>query len=186
MWISRMRQFWDVDRTIRIMGDDYEPSYMDVNKDMVDGDWDIVVSAGSTMPVNKAARMQQLVQLAQTPAEDGLPVVDRQTMLESSELPDVKAILERFEQIKQAQQQAQMEEQQAEERRTAQQMQYESMMEQIKMKNQNALQQQNTGLQSNQAKEMQQMKHQEALEMEQMKQAQQMQEQQMAQESEEH
>ena len=55
------------------------------------------------MPINKNARLQQLISLSQTPAEDALPMIDRQTILENSELPNVEEILARFEAIKQQQ-----------------------------------------------------------------------------------
>ncbi len=112
MWVNRIRQFWQTERNIRILGEDYKPTFVGVDKEMVDGDWDIVVVAGATMPVNKAARFQQLIQLAQTQAEDQLPMVDRKTLLENSEIPDVKAILQRFDEIKQGQQQQQEQAQQ--------------------------------------------------------------------------
>lgn len=108
MWVSRMKQFWTTPRSIRVVGDDYKVQFREFNpNDFVDGDWDIIISAGSTMAVNKTARLQQIIQLSQTIAEDGLPVVDRQTILENSELPNVKEILERFNNIKMQQQQQQ-------------------------------------------------------------------------------
>lgn len=170
MWVSRMRQFWDVDRTIRIMDDQFQPSFIEVNKDLVDGDWDIIISAGSTMPVNKAARLQQLTQLAQTPAEDGLPIVDRQTILENSELPDVRAILERFERIKQAQFEAAEQQAAREERQMAQQMQYNQLVRQHEMQQQNALQRENAQVQSNREDEKSMMLHEQAMELERLRQ----------------
>ncbi len=143
MWIRRIKQFWDVERTIVVMGKDYQPVYKPMSKDMIDGDWDIIFSAGSTMSVNKAARLEQLIRLSQTIAEDGLPVVDRQTLLENSEIPDVKSIIERFEAIKSQQAQAQQEQAEA---------------EQMEAERQQALQAEKERLQSNQQIEMEKLK----------------------------
>lgn len=140
MWLSRMQQFWETVRTIRVMGSQYMPnqsdpmqqqeqmgmpegmfknpnamsingksySFHDVSKDDIDGDYDIEIVAGSTMQQNKAARLQQLIQLAQTMAEDGLPMVDRKTLLESSDLENVQDIISYFDAIRQQTQQNQV------------------------------------------------------------------------------
>ena len=145
MWVNRIIQFWKLPRQLRVMVSikDFEQATNDMNMqgqqfavqppvngqvpiftklsgEEIDGDWDISVVGGSTMPVNKNTRLQQLISLSQTPAEDGLPMVDRQTILENSELPNVEEILARFEAIKQqqaeqsqAQQQSMLQEQQA-------------------------------------------------------------------------
>ena len=145
MWVSRIIQFWELPRQLRVMVSikDFEqasndmmvqgqqfsvqapingqvPIFTSLSGEEIDGDWDISVVGGSTMPINKNARLQQLISLSQTPAEDGLPMVDRQTILENSELPNVEEILARFEAIKQqqteqsqAQQQSMLQEQQA-------------------------------------------------------------------------
>lgn len=76
--------------------DTERPVFTSLSGDEIDGDWDIYVVGGSTMPVNKNARLQQYVQLAQTPAEDGKPMIDRKTVLSVSEIPNVEEILERF------------------------------------------------------------------------------------------
>ena len=59
------------------------------------------------MPTNKTARFQQLIQLAQTMAEDGLPMVDRRTLLENSDLGNVDEIIQRVTNIRQQQMQEQ-------------------------------------------------------------------------------
>lgn len=114
LWLSRIQQFWVTARSVRIMGKDYKVSFDTVSKDDIDGDYDVIIATGSTMPVNKTARLQQIIQMAQTPAEDGLPLVDRKTVLEFSEIGEIEPILERFEAIKNEQmmQQQQAQEQQ--------------------------------------------------------------------------
>ena len=145
MWVSRIIQFWELPRQLRVMVSikDFEqasndmmaqgqqfsvqapingqvPIFTSLSGEEIDGDWDISVVGGSTMPINKNARLQQLISLSQTPAEDGLPMIDRQTILENSELPNVEEVLARFEAIKQnqaqqsqANSQAMLQEQQA-------------------------------------------------------------------------
>jgi hypothetical protein len=171
MWVSRMKQFWEAPRTIRIMDDNYIPSYVEITRDMIDGDWDIIVSAGSTMPVNKAARFEQLIRLSQTVAEDGLPMVDRQTMLENSELPDVKAILQRFEAIKMQQQEQAMAQAQMQQEQAVQQQQMDQQMQMEQARQKQALQLEADQIKSSQAMEMEQMKQQGAMQMEQIRMA---------------
>ena len=108
MWVNRIIQFWKLPRQLRVMVSikDFEQATNDMNMqgqqfavqppvngqvpiftklsgEEIDGDWDISVVGGSTMPVNKNTRLQQLISLSQTPAEDGLPMVDRQNILEN-------------------------------------------------------------------------------------------------------
>ena len=178
MWVHRIIQFWKLPRQLRVMVSikDFEQATNDMNMqgqqfavqppvngqvpiftklsgEEIDGDWDISVVGGSTMPVNKNTRLQQLISLSQTPAEDGLPMVDRQTILENSELPNVEEILARFEAIKQqqaeqsqAQQQSMLQEQQAniqmsaqaEMQKAQQKFEFEMQKEQMKEVNDNA------------------------------------------------
>lgn len=151
MYLNRIQQFWVTKRSIRIMGAMYNPNqqlpegalpvqgtgkYMkfeDVDGDDVDGDFDIKVVGGSTMATNKSAKLQMLIQLAQTTAEDGLPMVDRQTVLENADISNVQEVMQRFDQIKQ--QKAQEQQEQLE-----QQMQTQNMQNGQDIQNQMALQ----------------------------------------------
>jgi hypothetical protein len=135
LWISRIQQFWITKRSIRTLAKDYTPTYGEFDKDDIDGDYDIVILAGSTMPVNKTAKLQQLVQMAQTMAEDGLPVVDRKTILENADLPNIDEILERFEMLKQQQAQQAQAEQQAQ---LEQQMQQQQVAQEQQVQNDEA------------------------------------------------
>lgn len=132
-WVKYMQQFWVTQRTIRVMGGVYEPdsrpiiidgkpvSFREIDKDVIDGDFDLEIKTGSTMAVNRSARFEQILRMAQTPAEDGMPLVDRKIVLEYSELENVDDILKRFEE------QAQLQAQQAE---AQQQMQANLQMQQ--------------------------------------------------------
>lgn len=119
MWLSRMQQFWTAPRTIRIMGGEYEPDsapiviggqqvqFKVVDKDMIDGDFDVEILTGSSMPVNKSARLETLLRLAQTPAEDGLPLVNRRTVLKYADIENVEEVIREFDEALVRQQEAQ-------------------------------------------------------------------------------
>lgn len=107
-WLSRIRQYWTTKRNIYVMGKDLKAKQDEISGLEIDGEYDIVIVGGSTMPVNKTARLQQMVQLAQTKAEDGLPIVDRKTVLQHSDLIDAEQICARFEMMKQQQRMQQM------------------------------------------------------------------------------
>jgi hypothetical protein len=110
-----------IDMMAKAQPDPYKPQFALVDKDDIDGDFDISVVGGSTMQQNKTAKLQMLIQLAQTQAEDGLPVIDRQTILENADVGNVKEILQRFQQLKQQQME----------------MQQQQMMQQMALQNQN-------------------------------------------------
>ena len=113
LWIAHVQQFWETKRYISFVNEQTDTrEFVAISKHDIDGDFTIKVKAGSTMPVNKTSRLQQLIQMAQTMAEDGLPLVDRKTILENADIPDVNEILEKFEMIKQEQQQMALQQQQ--------------------------------------------------------------------------
>ena len=124
LWLKRIQQFWTSKRTIRVTGDVMLPDFLsnpmvqqlsykflDVSSDDIDGDYDIEVFAGSTMQTNKSAIAQTVIQLAQTTAEDGLPMLDRKTVLENVldvvQNIDVTKVVEKFDQMAQSQAQSQ-------------------------------------------------------------------------------
>lgn len=153
MWVSYIQQFWVVPRTIRIMGAEYNPDekpiiidgqpvvFREIDKDMIDGDFDIQIKTGSTMAVNKSARFEQILRMAQTPAEDGMPLIDRRIVLEYSELDNVDDIIARFEQ------QAEL---QAQQREREQELQANLQMQQQQLNHQQDIE----NMQMNQASQM--------------------------------
>lgn len=138
MWLNRIIQFWSKPRMIRTMvtfrdaqrlqeqGMELHniinsdkmlletmeiPMFTSVKGTDLDGIWEVKIATGSTLPTNKLQRLQQMIQLSQTMAEDGLPMIDRKTILQLSELDNVEEILSRFDAVKEQQsQQAQQEE----------------------------------------------------------------------------
>lgn len=107
MVYSRMQQFWKLDRWVRITDVEGNPEFKEIGAKVLENDYDMKVMAGSTMPVNKNAMMDLMIRLAQTNAEDGLPMVDRKAILEYLPISDKKGISQRF-----AERQAQQEQQQ--------------------------------------------------------------------------
>ena len=131
MVYSRMQQFWKLDRWVRITDIEGNPHFQQIGQEVLQNDFELRVMAGSTMPVNKNAMMDLMIRLAQTNAEDGMPVVDRKAILEYLPLSDKKAITERFMALQQQQQQ--QAEQQVQQEQAMQQQQFE---QQQAMKNQ--------------------------------------------------
>ena len=122
MVYSRMQQFWKLDRWVRITDMEGNPLFREIGQRVLQNDYDLKVQAGSTMPVNKNAMMDLMIRLAQTNAEDGLPVVDRKAILEYLPVGDKKAITERFSELQAKQEQQQLEQQQAEQQLQQQQL----------------------------------------------------------------
>lgn len=121
MVYKRMQQFWKLDRWVRVTDIEGNPMFRQVGSEMLKNDFDLRVVAGSTMPVNKNAMLDLMIRLAQTNAEDGLPVVDRKAILEFLPTTDKKAILDRFEEAKAKQEQAQQQQMQQEQMASQQQ-----------------------------------------------------------------
>lgn len=122
---SRMQQFWKLDRWVRVTDMEGNPSFQQIGQKVLQNDFDLKVMAGSTMPVNKNAMMDLMIRLAQTNAEDGLPIVDRKSVLEYLPVGDKKAISDRFAELK-----AQQEMQQQEQLMQQQQMQEQQLAQQ--------------------------------------------------------
>lgn len=106
---SRMQQFWKFDRWVRVTDIEGNTNLQQINEQILKNNYDMKVMAGSTMPVNKNAMLDLMIRLAQTNAEDGLPVVDRRSLLEFLPLGDKKAIIQRYDELKQQQEQQQQE-----------------------------------------------------------------------------
>ena len=116
MVYSRMQQFWKLDRWVRVTDIEGNPSFKQIGEQVLENNFDLKVMAGSTMPVNKNAMMDLMIRLAQTNAEDGMPMVDRKAILEYLPVSDKKGITQRFaqlQQVRQEQEQAQLQQEQA-------------------------------------------------------------------------
>jgi hypothetical protein len=97
MEYSRMKQFWVTPRMVNTIEDTFGVSFFEISKeDMADEIPKIFIYGGSTMPFDKGTRLQQYIQLAQTQAEDGKPMVDREALLDAMEIKDRFKIIARM------------------------------------------------------------------------------------------
>jgi hypothetical protein len=101
MWYNRNKQFWLTTRQIRKEEKDSNGNvqFVEVNPEDYEAEIDLLLVTGSTMPVNKSSMLEMMTRLAQTPGEDGMPMVDRQTVLAYTNVPDKTKIIKKFEEI---------------------------------------------------------------------------------------
>ena len=79
-WFSRMRQYWKDDRWIAVTNADGSYNIKQFVKTILNYDYNIKITAGSTMPVNRSAMLDLMIRLAQTPMPDGQNLVDREAV----------------------------------------------------------------------------------------------------------
>ncbi len=110
--VRLIQQFYDDKRVIRIVGSyGTKPEFITINKESIGedgkpfkvndpsiGEYDIEIGVGSTMPVNRTRRAEQMIELFQ------LGIVDRRAVLENAGLPPdmVEKIMARMDQQEQA------------------------------------------------------------------------------------
>ena len=82
LWLSRMKQFWKDDRWLLISKIDGSYDMKRFTSQVLDYDYDIRITAGSTMPVNRGAMLDLMIRLAQTQMPDGQPLVDREAVVQ--------------------------------------------------------------------------------------------------------
>lgn len=99
MWYSRMQQFWIEDRFVRLTKEEGITEFDKITTNDLSLDYDIKITAGSTMPANKSAKLDLMIRLGQTMAEDGLPIVDRRSILEFVDIKDKKGLIDRMEEL---------------------------------------------------------------------------------------
>lgn len=109
---NRNKQFWKESKYVSRLGEDGKQAFLLITKEILGEDYDIKIKAGSTTPTNKAAMFDLMIRLAQTPAEDGLPMVDRIAVMQYMPGFDAKAITERMAMVKEQVKQDQVNEEQ--------------------------------------------------------------------------
>jgi hypothetical protein len=95
-WYSRMKQFWDEERYVRIVRADGTYSFKQFKEDTFGQEYDIKIMAGSTMPVNRGAMLDLMIRLAQTQMPDGQTIVDREAVAEYLPSEVKSAVLSRM------------------------------------------------------------------------------------------
>jgi hypothetical protein len=141
VWYNRIRQYWLTSRSVRTYDSKNNIELVDITPDDLTEEVDFVIEAGSTMPTNKNAMLDLMIRLSQTQAQDGMPMIDRETVLAYTNVPDKDKVITRFNDLTQQRQQAeqaQIQQQQA----MAEQQQAQAMaQEQMKQEHQMRLQQ---------------------------------------------
>lgn len=122
MWYSRMQQFWKKERSIRIVDGKGKVTVDVMTSEDLKYDYDIKITAGSTMTMNRSAILDMMIRLAQSPAEDGLPMVDREAVVEYLPTADKYEMLDRFKNNTQQQMAQQMQAQQEQLQQTFEQI----------------------------------------------------------------
>lgn len=127
-WVSRIKQFWKFNRLIprkvnetknlpqmELIGSEMipnkpltgnEPSYdmLEVSPDkQLKHDYIIKVIGASVMQQSRANMLDQMIRLMQTPAEDGMPVVPREAVLNYIPGADKRLIMQYFHKLKEEQ-----------------------------------------------------------------------------------
>lgn len=133
-WLSRMQQFWKVNRLIPVvkeqqmtapveegqpipeqavnpaMATQKQYDFITISRDkQLAQSYRVKVVGSSTMQVNNASMFDLMIRLAQTPAEDGMPMVSRDAVLDFVPKVNKERIMQHF----QKQQQIQLQQQQA-------------------------------------------------------------------------
>ena len=103
MWYARMQQFWKEDRIIRMADVNGKVITGNLSPKELSADFDIIISTGSTMPLNKNAMLDLMIRLGQTQGEDGMPIVDREAIMEFIPIGNKQQILKRFEERREGQ-----------------------------------------------------------------------------------
>lgn len=81
LWFNRMQQFWNKERWVRVTHPDGSYDLKEFPLDSLQHTYDIKITAGSTMPVNRGAMLDLMTRLAQTPMPDGQNIVDREAVI---------------------------------------------------------------------------------------------------------
>jgi hypothetical protein len=119
--LSRLRQFATEERVMRITDDIGREDFVTANpvvgigpdgkveQDMTFGeDLEFDIEFGEDPLGGRQSKVELALSLAGTPAEDGLPMVDRKWVLEQAEVKEAPEIIERLTALQQQQAQAQM------------------------------------------------------------------------------
>ena len=97
LWLSRMKQYWNEDKWVRISKIDGTYDLKKFVTLMLEYDYDVKITAGSTMPSNRGAMLDLMIRLAQTQMPDGQTLVDREAVVQYLPEEVKSSILQRME-----------------------------------------------------------------------------------------
>lgn len=134
-WLERIKQFWKFNRVVPQKVDESEllppmglnglemapqqpmtggmPTYkmLDVSQDIqLKHDYILKVIGSSVMQNSRASMLDQMIRLMQTPAEDGMPCVPREAVLDYLPNANKRLIMQYFQKLKEEQMQMQQQE----------------------------------------------------------------------------
>jgi len=123
--LSRLRQFARQERILRIVGKSGLEEFVTVNSvqgvapdgtlihdDTIPEDAEFDIEFGADIPGGRQAEVELAITLATTPAQDGLPMVDRQYVLEKAIMDEAPEVMDRMNEAAAQQQQDQAAQQQ--------------------------------------------------------------------------
>ncbi|MEW6171865.1 MAG: hypothetical protein AB1510_02180 [Bacillota bacterium] len=93
---SRVMQFYPPGRIIRVVGKDKQVQFIPFDPRNIKGDFDVLVEAGSSLPVSKAGKYNQATFLFEKGA------IDAQALLEAVEWPNREEVLQRMGRLQQS------------------------------------------------------------------------------------
>ncbi|MGN0302550.1 MAG: hypothetical protein ACI4BI_06750, partial [Anaerotardibacter sp.] len=81
LWFKRMQQFWNEEKFVRVTRPDGSYDLKEFPLKSLKHQYDIKITSGSTMPVNRGAMLDLMIRLAQTQMPDGQNLVDREAVV---------------------------------------------------------------------------------------------------------
>ena len=137
MVFSRAKQFWKEDKWIGVTRFDGQSDIKKFSNKSLEFDFDIKITAGSTMPSNRGAMLDLMIRLAQTVMPDGQALVDRESV--ANYLPDeIRGPL--MQRSKQGSMQVEQQMQQLAQGMQQMGQQFQQMMEEVKQNDEQTMQ----------------------------------------------
>lgn len=90
LMIKLVKQYYTTPRVIAILGANGNVQWVNFDGGQIEGDWDIIIGTGSTLPVSRSLRFEQAVRLYQ------LQAIDRRALLDAADFPNREEILNRL------------------------------------------------------------------------------------------
>jgi hypothetical protein len=90
LMIALIQQYYNPARVVRILGKDGAVHFFELDGTKIQGDWDIIIGTGSTLPVSKSLKFEQALRLFQMEA------IDQVALLEAADWPGREEIIKRM------------------------------------------------------------------------------------------
>lgn len=90
LMIYLIQQYYNPARVVRILGKDGAVEFFELDGSKIEGDWDIIIGTGSTLPVSKSLRFEQALRLYDA------KVIDNVALLEAADWPGREEVIKRM------------------------------------------------------------------------------------------